>query len=228
MRPSQSQRKTVLLWSQGLIRTWKNPEDDTEQGVAQMPTVLLHSPSQDSNSYKNNLRQLKFIHELQVSGNPERASGFSDSGASGSSGASLPLPGANHGPISHMRLSHSGRWLVVCHHNACIIYDVVVLRFLSHLSFIALTIMVQNKREKILLGEHRSSQIEMAEHAAWAPGPGSIATSPVSDSVDFLLTRSKDGVRLWKIAESSDGTSTVRAIHHIRHLYVINSLASTR
>ncbi len=38
----------------------------------------------------------------------------------------VTLPYLKQGLISHMRLSHSGHWLVVCHHDACIVYDVKV------------------------------------------------------------------------------------------------------
>jgi len=83
--------------------------------------------------------------------------------------------------ILHWRISPSGRWLVICHVGACIVYD------------------IKQQLRSVVLGTNtdhdlRNRELEVAAHAAWAPKDDTI-----------LLTRTSKRIRLWKIVELLDG-----------------------
>lgn len=79
------------------------PEDSQGASHLQISREVQHHPP-ESNGYIQSLRKIKrALHNLTSQHHHYK-----------------------RGAIAHMRLSHSGRWLVVCHENVCIVYDVKV------------------------------------------------------------------------------------------------------
>ncbi len=95
-----------------------------------------------------------------------------------------------------MRCSPDGRWLVVCYELACLVYDVkgmfvqdnfIQWLMMSRFPFFRTTLVTKLTQEDVQ---------QSAEHAEWSP------------TGEYLLTRTKKELRLWK-APSSDEENKV-------------------